>query len=459
MRARAARFALVAWFTLAAAAHAQEPGTYPGGAAPTTPAPAADETPALEEGQRGLLDLGLSDLDLRLVSPDGRSLEIRLSGTFDTTWYGMDDEPSGMVTETHSFWDVRTSIFADVFIGERITGLVEFRADRGHAPADQEMLPRINQGFGRLLLPTPAASISHSVQVGIFATPFGNYIPRHDVWDAPLIRRPLPYDHRTSLQPDFMDQTFDNFAGKESGFIGWRDRLESQFRGEPLVWQEVYAGGAMWFGGVGTDLQWAFAVMNSMLGSTAYVWAEWPRRSRAWTFHGRVAGRPTFGTRVGASYAYGAWLPPDCERVLTREYTDFQQQAFGLDFEYTRGHVDTFAEVIYTTWETPIGTPGTGFHGALVASLGAYLESKVTLAIVDPALHVAGRVGYIWNSRLRSELSGSRRKWDRDQVRIEIGLGYRLGPETLVKLAYEMNGTMGNDPDDNALLFQGVLKV
>ena len=31
--------------------------------------------------------------------------------------------------------------------------------------------------------------------------------------------------------------------------------------------------------------------------------------------------------------------------------------------------------------------------------------------------------------------------------------------ETRVKLAYEMNDTMGNDPDDNALLFQAVLKV
>ena len=395
---------------------------------------------------------------------------MQLSGNLDTEWYGLGLEPSGMVREDKHFVNWRIQLFAEVFLGEHLDGLVEFRADRGHAPADVALFPRINQGFLRWRVPGLGEHLALSAQAGVFATPFGNFIKRHDSWDNPLVRRPLPYDHRTTLMADFMDQfAFDNFPGTRMAFVRvWRDRPESLFPGEPLVWQEVYAGGAMVNAVLGdADRPDRFtldvAVMNSMLGSTAYTWAEWPRRSAAWTLHSRLGWRPTFGTRVGTSFATGTWLSPDTERVLApREYTDFRQWAVGLDFEYTRGQFDGYAEVVYTEWHAPVGTPATGFEGIDVSSLAAYVEGKYTLAFVDPGLFVAARVGFIWNDKLhvRSPWGWNWNwKWDRDQWRFELGFGYFLGPELLVKLAVEHNRTLTHDdPEDDAILGQLVLR-
>jgi len=341
----------------------------------------------------------------------------------------------------------------------------------------------VNQGYLRVEVAPLAGVAPAFVQAGIFATPFGNFMKRHDSWQNPLIRRPMPYDHRTSIQANFMDGlAFDDFAPTRAGFVSWRDRKESDFRGEPIIWQEVYAGGAMVFGAFGDSdadgdgaVEYAFAVMNSNLGSTAYTWAEWPVRHEAWTFHGRVGYRPTFGTQVGVSYAWGAWLPPDAERFLgTREYTDFKQWTFGVDFEWTSGHLDVYAEAMYSQWHNPIGRPGiatTGVFGANVGSATGYLEAKYTLACIDPSWFVATRLGYVWNTHMAVERTPSsnpmypnktvanRRKWDRDQVRWEWGTGYFLGPELLVKAAYEWNHTVThNDPNDNAFLLQLVVR-
>lgn len=427
----------------------------------------------LEAGGKGLIDLGLRDLDLSFESPNG-DFGIEFSGLIDLEWYGLGQEPSGMVTEDKNFLNVRFQAYADIFIGDWITGFLEFRADREHAPGDHALFPRINQGYLRVEVPQLAESVPLFVQAGVFATPFGNFMKRHESWDNPLIRRPMPYDHRTSIQANFMDQfAFDNFAPTRTGFVSWRDRKESDFRGEPIVWQEVYAGGAMIFGSAfGGDVEYAVAIMNSNLSSTAYVWGEWPVRHEAWTFHGRVGFRPTFGQKVGVSYAYGAWLPPDAERWLgTREYTDFKQWTFGLDYEWTAGHLDVFAEVMYTQWHNPIGRPGvatTGVYGANVGSAAGYLEAKYTMAFIDPSWFVASRIGYVWNTHMaveRNQGPGNwpdtdwRWKWDRDQVRWEWGTGYFFGPELLLKASYEWNHTIThNDPNDNAFLVQLVLR-
>lgn len=453
---------------------------YPGSAPPAVGAGATGDgldraldsaADKLDSGGQGLIDFGLRDLDLSFSSPNG-DLVIEFSGLIDLEWYGLGLEPSGMVIEDKNFQNVRLQLFADIFIGDWISSLLEFRADREHAPGDVQMFPRINQGYLRVEIPPLAQTAPTFLQAGIFATPFGNFMKRHDSWQNPLIRRPLPYDHRTSLQLNFMDQfAFDDFAPMRSGFVGWRDRKESQFRGEPMIWQEVYAGGAMAFGAAG-DFEWAIAVMNSNLGSTAYQWSEWPVRPDAWTVHGRVGYRPSFGTKVGVSYAWGAWLPPDAERWLgSREYTDFKQWTFGADFEWTAGHLDVFAEVIYTQWHNPIGRPPVttpGVYGANVGSASGYLEAKYTMAAIDPAWFVATRVGYVWNTHLAVERTGSpgnwpdtdwRWKWDRDQVRWEWGTGYFFGPELLVKFAYEWNHTIThNDPNDNAFLVQAVVR-
>ncbi|MCI0341268.1 MAG: hypothetical protein L0216_08975 [Planctomycetales bacterium] len=417
-----------------------------------------------EEGEAGsgggLLDLGLRGLDLRLASPD-ESLEIQFHGILDLEWYGLGHEPSGMVTNDRPFANFRAQLFADVFIGEALTGLVEVRADRGHAPGDHSGDVRLNQAFARLAPPGLPEGASAALQAGMFATPFGNFIPRHDSTRNPLVRRPLPYDHRTTIR-------FDRVAATARAFSTWKRFPEDEWggerrgvtRGEPIFWQEVYALGAMAFGGAG-PVEGRVAAMNSAPSGSAYSWPDWPAEDRAWSLHGRLGARIEFGTKVGASYAYGTWLPErfmgrKTEQLLGvggRSHAEFRQQAFGLDLEFARGHLEVFGEAIYTSWEEPIGTPG-AIHAETVATLAGYLEAKYKLVFLDPSLFAAARFGRSWNDRIRIE-TGARVKWDRDQTRFELGIGWALGPETTLKAEYEWNVTHGGrDPKDNAWLAQ-----
>ncbi|HEX6308030.1 MAG TPA: adenylate/guanylate cyclase domain-containing protein, partial [Longimicrobiales bacterium] len=154
----------------------------------------------------------LEDLGLRYSSASG-AVQLGLSGRVDLEGYMPEDEPTWLIPATNAFVAGRARLFADLFIGERVYGLAELRADRGHAPDAAPVDARVEQAFLRV---RPFARPAVMLQAGKFASPFGAYAARHHTDQDPLIRPPLPYDQRTLAAPRVL-------PGGLDGFLGWKD--------------------------------------------------------------------------------------------------------------------------------------------------------------------------------------------------------------------------------------------
>jgi hypothetical protein len=118
----------------------------------------------------------------------------------------------------------------------------------------------------------------------------------------------------------------------------------------------------------------------------------------------------------------------------------------GIDFEFSMGQFDLFAEIYGTRFETA----KTDDLNLLVY----YLEAKYTFL---PGFFGAVRLGQARFGRIDDSLGESRR-WGRDLTRYELGLGYFFTRNLFLKTTLQINETFGgNEPDDNMGMAQLVL--
>lgn len=326
----------------------------------------------------------------------------------------------------------RFSIFLDGFRGEWLTWSIEARTDLGSPAEHGESLDaRMEQYWARLTIPGEAWA---NLQVGKFAAPFGNFIPRHYPKANPLTTYPLPYDHVT---------TFLGPSDATATVLGRREKDEVKTWRVP-IFQAVYATGAMAFGRVG-PLDYAVAVMN--MAPAAWAW-DWSLRGRDLdypTLVGRVGWTPDISTKVGASWAKGAIDRHDVAGVPQgREVGDFPQTMAGMDFEYSRGDLDFFGEVVWSRFEAP-----------LVEDMdfwSAYVEGKYTFL---PGLFGAARAGFMRFGEIH-DAAGRMRSWDYDTGRLELGGGYFFTRNFFVKATGQWNHTLGGADEDDPLFMMQV---
>jgi predicted porin len=149
-------------------------------------------------------------------------------------------------------------------------------------------------------------------------------------------------------------------------------------------------------------------------------------------FAGRVAVRPTIGLVLGASAARGPFVSSDAARAATGENERYSQTAWGADAEYSRGYYLIRFEALASRFALPaLGTPAIQQP---LRSSGASLEGRYKVA---PGLYFAARV-----DRLAfSEISGSSGfdNWDAPVTRVEVGGGYSLQRNLLLKVSYQRN--------------------
>jgi hypothetical protein len=96
-----------------------------------------------------------------------------------------------------------------------------------------------------------------------------------------------------------------------------------------------------------------------------------------------------------------------------------------------------------------------------LTATGYSVEGRYTLV---PRLTLAARAGEIFFNEIRVNFpldpaAGYLIKWDREILRLEAALGYRLDRSALVKLIYMSNTTLGvtEDPADNSFIIQAVV--
>lgn len=347
----------------------------------------------------------LRDLGGEYVSPGGR-FQVTLSGQLDVEALSFSAPTFGLARGDGDFLLApRLRVFADVFVGDALYGLLEVRADRGDAPTAGEWDARIEQAYVRV----SGASGALSLQVGRFASPFGSYAARHLTPVDPFVRPPLFYDYRTMMCPGIAPAT-------TTGFLTWRDR-PAEFRdiGAPPVWGVPYQWGAMVAGSRGA-VSYRVAAMNSAPSSDPAAWAWDGERMRHPSLVAGVGVTVTPSLSVGASYNRGPWLEELKRGAFPQGMGrwDYIQTLWAVDATYARGPVMARLEAVRDEWDVP------NMSQAPV-EWGGSLELQADLAA---GFFAAARAGFLDFRPVDDR--GAAVDWDWDTRRYEASLGYRL---------------------------------
>jgi len=109
------------------------------------------------------------------------------------------------------------------------------------------------------------------------------------------------------------------------------------------------------------------------------------------------------------------------------------QSAFGVDLEYSREHWLLRGEVVHSRWAIPtLDSPES--DGPLTA-LAAHVEGRYR---VLPGFYVAARAERLGFSRVAGT-GGQRLAWEAPVSRVELGGGYSLARNIVVKATYQHN--------------------
>jgi hypothetical protein len=272
------------------------------------------------------------------------------------------------------------------------------------------------------------------VQAGRVPPTFGAFSRRAYGSDNLLIGYPLAYQYLTSLRSDALPADADELIRMRGR--GW---LSSFSIGDPTPRAGLPLVSAFrWDTGVqlhaATDLVDAALAVTTGSLANPLVGDDNAGKQVA----GRVTMTPVTGLILGVSGAQGPYVSRDAARSAgaERETGRFTQTAFGADAEYSRNHYLIRFETIVSDWRLPI-----------VATPAITLPLRATSTLVEgrykirPGLYAAARLDHLGFS----ELVGTAREaeWDAPVTRIEVGGGYSLQRNVLLKGSFQRNTRPG----------------
>ena len=347
--------------------------------------------------------------------------------------YGSDD--SGFFNFTdyeHSALRLlRLNLTAAVKAGPHFTLLGEIRSENLGPVRPYALYLRVR----------PWTTRDFDIQLGRVPPTFGAFARRTYANDNPLIGYPLAYQYLTTLRSDAVPASADELLRKRS--LGWLVRYSL---GEPAAEEGVPLVSAFrWDTGVQ-----AHATVG-MLSATAAVTAgslslplvSDDRHGRQTA--GRIELRPAVGLILGASVARGPFMGEAAARAAVGDghETEFTQTAWGGDAEYSRDHYLLRFETIFSRWQVPIATPPAR-QLALQTPLGAVSASVEGRYKLRPDLYVAARYDHLGFSDQTGATATL--PWDAPVTRLEIGAGYSLQRNLLLKGSFQ-----GDDRDGGVL--------
>jgi hypothetical protein len=308
---------------------------------------------------------------------------------------------------------------------------VEGRLDHG-APAekDEAVGARFEQYWVRGTVPGSALL---NLQLGKFAAPLGNFIPRSMPRKDPLTTFPVMYDQVTT----FMKKT-----DTAAAILGRRDRPAVKDWRVP-IYREDYGVGGMIFG-TWEKLSYSLAVMNSAPATWVFQWPLHAGDFRDPNYYLHLGYAIAASLSVGASASRGPYDRHDAAGIPAgRDTGDFPQTLAGVDLHYALGAVDVYAEAYWTRFKTPLTDD---------LDLWAwYVEGKYTFL---PGLFGALRIAQMTYGEIR-DAAGASHPWDRTLNRVEFGGGYFFTRNLFAKATMQLNYTSGGrDPNDHMFMIQ-----
>ncbi len=319
--------------------------------------------------------------------------------------------------------NLRLGVVAEVRASARLQFLGEVRLDHG----------RSFQPYGLYARIRPWPERRFDIQVGRVPPTFGAFTRRTYATDNLLIGTPLGYQYLTSLRADAVPASADELLRMRGR--GWRTSFSignpTPEAGLPIV------NGFRWDTGVqvhavARSLEWTAAITTGTL-SNPRVDDDNDGRQIA----GRLVWRPSPAIVAGVSAARGAFLSRTVGSALpAARVEDLTQRAFGGDLEYSAGRGLVRGELIWSRWSLPV---------VIAPTLEEPLDAIVTLVEgryrLWPGIYVAAR-----GERLDfSSITGStaRASWDAPVRRAEVGVGWSIIRNVVVKASVQKNERAG----------------
>jgi hypothetical protein len=314
----------------------------------------------------------------------------------------------------------RGELMAAIKMGGRVTLLGALRSENGgHLRAHAIYLrvrPWLNRPF--------------DIQAGRVPPTFGAFSRRTYAADNPLIGIPIAYQYLTSLRGDSLPADTDELLRMR----GQGSHLRFSLGSDELEHGVAIASPSSWDTGLQVHSSTAMldVTLSVTAGALSYpIWRDDNDRKRV---AGRVVAHPLIGLIVGASGSRGPFLSRTAARGAIGEdrEREFTQTAWGADIEYSRGHYVVRAETLVSDWTIPMASaPGARLP---LHATATSVEGKYKMA---PRLYAAARFDRLGFS----EIAGTqgRETWDAPVTRAEIGAGYSLQRNLLLKLAYQYN--------------------
>jgi hypothetical protein len=314
----------------------------------------------------------------------------------------------------------RVDFTASVKVNGHFSFLGELRTENLERPEAYAFYLRIH----------PWSTRAVDIQIGRVPPTFGAFARRTYASDNPLIGYPLAYQYLTSLRPDAVPASAEELLNKRG--LGWLLRYSvgnpALDHGVPLVGAFKWDTGVQFRVGSHT----ADAIVAITTGTLSVPRLSDNNSGRQ--IVGRLELRPITGLIVGVSGTRGPFVSDSVARlaVAAGGSSDFTQTAWGGDAEYSRGYYLLRAETIVSDWRLPqFNTP------VLTLPLRAVSTSVEGRYKIQPGLYAAARFDHLGFS----EISGrtAMEPWDVPVTRIEVGGGYSIQRNFVVKVAFQRN--------------------
>jgi hypothetical protein len=309
-----------------------------------------------------------------------------------------------------------------------------------------------------------------NVEFGKFMPPFGTYLSRRWASEDALIDFPLVYNYRTSISAFELPRsatnllqargtgaylTYDYQAPSTGGNTNPNQYsyLPSEGEGLRIISRAAYQTGFQLFGEAGR-FGYRAGLSNGSLSNPTDV-----NTNDSPNVFARLSYRPFIGMILGASFSQGGYLNDiavtDSLAWTSKKSSDFKQRVTGFDLEFSAGHLMSWAEVIFNSWETPS-------IDDKLKTFSYQIEARYRFL---PRVFVAARVSQISFSDIDDpedfdDDDELREPWDNDVRQISLGFGYYVNRHMLFKVMGQANRTSwerGGDPDDDRLSVQGVV--
>jgi hypothetical protein len=268
-----------------------------------------------------------------------------------------------------------------------------------------------------------------TIQAGRIPPAFGAFARRRYGLDNPLIGYPIAYQYLTSLRADALPADADELLGMR----GRGAHLGFSIGNPAFEHGMAIASTSNWDTGV--QVHAASRIVEATASMTAGT-LSYPKLhddNSAKRLAGRVVVRPVVGLVLGASASHGPFLGRSALRSAMGEghAGEFMQTAWGGDAEYSRDYYLVRVETILSEWTIPLGAQAvrTPLHALATSVEGRYK--------VRPGLYAAARFDHLGFSTIAGSLA--RDTWDAPVTRVEIGGGYSLQRNLVLKLSFQHN--------------------